>query len=1202
MEEYLPKINIKFIFFFLSLLISNISCKDIYKDNIYDNTNENQNLQDNKQETPITIETGTVYKINLDRLNSKNIAFIMSQIYRQFDLLIHFYPLECDIYITDELYKGERIYNISNYNYNAFYTLITRSLYTTFDIKSLMNSISMEYQNLMCPLIINSIKIYDNTIPELVVNEKEPILFYFRDEVPKLKLIYNHNNNENPIIVSFFIKEKVKFRIECNDGEEKINKTIYYKETILIKPKSSNTKYNILLTRMDQINSVVIIKVSGNNYSPFYLQNNILNLGFIPKNKICQYYYMKVYKGQEGEILLNNKRLNGMLISKIINKNENDNILNIKIFPECNKNINLSNEFLRFNEYNKKLSFNSSNTNICENNCYLLVTYYSDQHNYLNITGNQYTLLSRNWEEEDFTSQIVNIPLNEFIFGVIDNTTINIHYYSIYIPEDTENITIEMHGENIISYAKKGIKKINPYKITKHTKQLNKNLTEKLIINLNKKELGLDSYKGQYITFAFRKGDDDNQFSYYYFRILQPNNNNIIIYPIDTNKDTLCETKIINESNACYFLLKNEYKELSNKFVFYGFGQEEINYTIYFINNEDYLIDLESLNQKKKIERINGYLKYEGNYEDSMFAVIKIISNYVENISFVSNFYEINKLEQTFDIYSYQLFYLNNYTNIFFYINQNLLHKYRIFINNIGGRGNLILNGFDEKKDNITFEGKKTYSFSSNKETKNIQLFSQRNLAFKIKINYKMKYEFMDELDYQYNKIDISNKVNKGKYPIIYYIKDIKYGGMDINLFFKFKNDNSINNDFIIRGGVIDYKDFKEIEDDNEVEYYLKSSFNGTYEPLMNTGLIVFDKELSEKKERNKKGNDEYSFILIYKRPSSNINDFNLDINVIPKNDNKTFLIKDKYIQSSFNLLNKTSEIQKYYIDKENVGEEKFYLEISSNYENVYIEFNNINNTSEKILGGVKQYCLSISNIEANDHFFTIKVNKSIEIKDPKFRVNINLIYYFEDRKIDIENFINKIDISYNQYDYEADDDKKKINVIIKNIQEKNDSSIAYFYYLRYINKKNLIENEIINTISPIFSNVEYLMTSKDKNQELSYDIICDIEQSYIASLQIKIVDDFENEKYYSIPLHFEANKNFIENNKNVIAIIIFVFVIIIILIVFSLCFIRIKKRNINLEDKFKAISFSSGIDSDSSNISIPEKLKGDDEYENTFI
>ena len=284
MEEHLSRINIKFISFFLSLLISNISCKDIYKENIYDNINEKQNLQDNKEDTIIyKLYTGTVYNINLNRLNTANINFQYRSRSQVFDLLIHFYPLECDIHISDKNYKGENIYNISTYNYNAFYTLNTKYIYNKFTVKSLMNSLNTELENITCPLIINSIEIYNNTIPELVVNEKDPILFYFRDEVPKLQLIYNHNNSENPIIISFYIKEKARFRIECNDGEEKINKTIYYKETILIKPNSSNTKYNISITRIDPINSVAIIKVSGNNYSPFYLQNNILNLGLFTK-------------------------------------------------------------------------------------------------------------------------------------------------------------------------------------------------------------------------------------------------------------------------------------------------------------------------------------------------------------------------------------------------------------------------------------------------------------------------------------------------------------------------------------------------------------------------------------------------------------------------------------------------------------------------------------------------------------------------------------------------------------------------------------------------------------------------------------------------------------------------------------------------------------------------------------------------------
>ena len=635
----------------------------------------------------------------------------------------------------------------------------------------------------------------DNEVPELVLREKEPILFYFNYSIKKLKLIYNHDNNRNPIIVSFFIKEKARFRIECNDGEEKINKTIYYKETILIKPHSSNIQYNILITRIDQVNSTMIIKASGNNSSSFYLQKNILNLGFIPQNEKCQYYYMKVYKGQEGEILLNNKRLNGMLISQIKNKNKNDDIIDIKLYPECNKNINLSNNnYLHFDEYNKKTSFNSNNTKNCKDNCYLLVTYYSDQHNsYVNITGNEYTLLTRVWDEDDFISQLINVPLNEFIFGAMDNTSYNVHFYSVFIPEESDYITIEIHGENTVSYAKKGVKKINAFKITDKEIQLNKKLKEKEIININKKDLDLKSFKGQYISFAFKKGDDDEQ-SYYYFRILQPNINNINIYPLDANKESLCETKIFNESNACYFLLKNENKELSNTFVFYGFGQKEIYSTIYCINNgDDYSIDLNNLELIKNNERGYGYIKYEGGCEHSEFVLVKTISNYKDNISFVSNFYHINELDNIFDIYSYQLFYLENYTKIFFNINQTISNKYRVFIINIGGIGYLMSNDTAEKKDSIKLEGRnKTYSFSNDNEIqiRNISFYSKVNLAFIIKMNYQRIYDFMDELDCQYKKRDIINKINEEKFPIIYFLKDIKNEGMDINLIFKFKDDN----------------------------------------------------------------------------------------------------------------------------------------------------------------------------------------------------------------------------------------------------------------------------------------------------------------------------------------------------------------------------------------------------------------------------
>ena len=173
------------------------------------------------------------------------------------------------------------------------------------------------------------------------------------------------------------------------------------------------------------------------NYSsPIYLQKNQLNLGFIPIEFDYYYYYMEIFKGEEGEIMLFNKRQNGILISKIIEKNKSK-IPKEDEFPKYNESDMQSNDYLEFNIYNQKLSFNSSRTEKCENGCFLLITYYSNISKSLEINGTEFSILSRIWDEEEFESQINIIPLNEYIFGFFDEYTVNIHYYSVFIPYES---------------------------------------------------------------------------------------------------------------------------------------------------------------------------------------------------------------------------------------------------------------------------------------------------------------------------------------------------------------------------------------------------------------------------------------------------------------------------------------------------------------------------------------------------------------------------------------------------------------------------------------------------------------------------------------------------------------------------------------------------------------------------------------------
>ena len=127
----------------------------------------------------------------------------------------------------------------------------------------------------------------------------------------------------------------------------------------------------------------MIARIIENHLIPKYLQKNILNMGYIPKETYYQYYYMEIFKGEEGEIILNNLGNSGILIAQIIQKTKRVNELyiinNPNKFPKKRheKKFLEDNSYLEYNEYAQKISFNYTYTNNCTDGCYLLLTYYN---------------------------------------------------------------------------------------------------------------------------------------------------------------------------------------------------------------------------------------------------------------------------------------------------------------------------------------------------------------------------------------------------------------------------------------------------------------------------------------------------------------------------------------------------------------------------------------------------------------------------------------------------------------------------------------------------------------------------------------------------------------------------------------------------------------------------------------------------------
>ena len=1217
-------------------------------------------------------------KIQDEILNSDKIyKFTFNSYNINANLLVHFYPLDCKIKIAAKNENGQNIniLPISNYDNNAYVSIIPKEQLSTtyFKIMPLINPLDNTNKYRDFHLTINSFE--NNSNPRLFLKEKVPTIIYFNTNLTRTTILYDlkNENNLNPIIFSFFIKERVKFEVEILDGENP-NRIIGYKDNIVINPKSLSKHYSTVYITINKMNddsninnqfSTMVIQVIEDNLTPFYLQQNLFHLGFMPINHEYHNYYMEIYNGEEGEIMLHNKRYNGILTAKIIEKTKEE--IGSFQFPTKEKRYEFlkNNNYLKFNEYSQKLSFTSSQTYNCTKGCYILINYYCPNFGMENVEGSEYTLLSRVWDEEEYRTQIIYVPLDEYIFGSFELFSINIdHYYSVYIPEDN-NFTIEIQGSSIKALSRKGKIKIKFYNNHENIIELTQGQNETIILKLNKDDFGLKTLKDQYLSFAFSYTlpyadySSENLFSNYYFRIVQGNSNKkYIIYPLDTNKANLCQTSKfqVNKKDfifVCYFLLKNDYKELNYDSYIYSYGINETNYKAWFVKENDYYsIDIDNIKKKYTRENVNvktwkkGFLKLYLATNETKYILVEIKSLYEETLTVLFNFNTTSISPPFIDIFSYQAFYLSKRwaNNINFNFNFNLFKEYRIFLEFIKGEGYICLK---ENCKNKLFISKKIFlSTTISKENNYIYLNCIKYLFFNIKIYNQIPNDFMEEVNYGYNIKDN----NKGNIVIAYFIKDIYNKGIDINFYFQFENENQIKK-FEIKGYTIDYEDIKYITTFESLSYYLgtDSHIKGYFDYNLKTGLLVFDKEKLDNKIIQKssiKSNikdiykDKYYLITI-----SNIDyndnmykqfDFSLKMYAIPKNNSQFILPINEYIRGSFDLLNNTeNQSQVYYIqiegDEEGEEEEEestkraensYILEFSSNYQNIELIFNkNLKYYSRKIYKGYQQYFFYSKDLINNTNYsFIVQINnKNMEkVIKKKYvnKVNYILKFYSDENELNQSFILDKS--SELQLINDTSENKTYFNIHLKNnyetIEISNYYNYTYTYLIRLYLKKCIYEDQILNTTAIISYDVsdydypvyysEYITDDLNDEFSMNYtDLLYN--EDYILYLFIKIDGKNGEEQYYSnyFIINPKLTNEKSHSKKDLLRLIIILSVslgiVIILFIIIMIGCIKIRKKNKSLEEKVLAISFTSGIDEDSLD---KKKSKKDEDYETTFI
>ena len=1106
----------------------------------------------------------------LDYINKNQ--FVFKNINETNNLLVNFHSIDCDIKITNNSNTHLKINEIKK---NIFSILIqnneinnTKLLVDPF-INSGNNDKYKQFRK--CPVVINSLYINEFKIN---IEEKESMTFNFNENLPYIILLYKINNLKegNFIILSFSFEENCTFNIDINNESNKIisnSSNIFLDYFKLSKIKDGILTIKITLNKgnsLTQVNNPVLIFKLIESNSISILRKNILNLGFTTSKKENQYYYLEVLKGEEGEIMLHNKRLDGELFG-VIKPKSNINPYNKDAYAIKDKNIQL-----KFEVNTLKLNFKSYQTEQCEEGCYLFIIFSHDDYDYTPTVAFEYTLLVRIWDEEEMSPQIINIPFNEYIFGTFEEEDLyNHHYYSLNIPKDLEEIIIQFEGDYIEGFIGIGKRKLHTLRKLNNTINLNIK-DDKMILKYNKSTLnGLN--KSDCISLAFRSRNYFKRiFSFYHFRILflRKGENNII-YPLDSNIGNFCAPQKEGNEYFCSCLLKNNYNE------FY------LNYSISTSNKIDKLnLNYFNLvNGKIKCENVIKYASQEK--YDNNFSLIKFrfLDDKIVNIlSTLSNKKRIIYPQ----IYSAQMYDLREDKDFIFNLNQNLL----LILKYIQGGGvinynNLIFN------PNVNYKGKP--------------------LFFVFKESNKMSFQCKELIFYtRFEKINEIKKITQGEalrdvvkakmFPIYYYIKndEDQINNMIINFRIKLIKNQRLTSLFEIKGYIMNetkFNDFNQIRFNGEfldLDYY--DPINGSYDISFESGILNINETINK---------GEYILIKIDSSLPSTDNNILIEILTMLKKDGNYILPIYNYITDIYdNTENKTYKIIIYEEDKKNTDILVEFIPncsrmtISSYFdkESNMIKMENISDNN----GIVQKYRIT----DFNDDFI-LKVSAPQEISYGKYIIKYYFIKNHTEQFYKLNkaftkkkgNKKNDIILEFNELEIIKRTRKRKIVFKINGFIYRSENDIKN----EFINTSETLNENVIrsfaystnNSFNLYFSNIESMSSGNNYKFNLQINLIAEINLFY---------DEFY---IFRLPINLEEE---LKNGTNYLWLIIvssIIFVVILIIILFTIGIIILKKNNMILQKKVLATSFSS----DKIDENILEKaltLQKDENNENIFI
>ena len=1177
------------ILLFILLLI--IKADDSYK--VFDLS---KNIKD------IEIETGISKTYYLEYQATTNFIF---NIKNDSDIQINIVSVNCKLEVEPE----EGI--INNNNLELLYLKINSSN----NIISITPLIDIEdgvfkenYKLKYCPIILNSYYISNSTQQILKIENKEDNFLFFNTsiyndtfhityDVKKISknsfISLNFRFDETP----FSIDIKYRNSIEENSKTKNINEStfILLDSDFLLYEVDDKGILNIDIKNINSANTYIFFKIIEENNICLLVKNKI-NYGFLTSKSVYQYYHAEVLPGEEGELMLHNKRLYGVLYGKIIDKSSVDKYdlnNNPSIYP--NKNTNET-ELLNFDQHKLQLKFNYKNTLHCTNGCYILITYeQSISKDDFPLIGYEYTILSRTWNYTNSFSNIIDLSYNEYFIGCFGQGSSPIHYYSIYLPIDAEKIIIQLEGNYIEAFYEGGRKKINTINPTEKVHKLEMN-DNKNVYNLNK-----TNFTEDVLSFAFKpKNFFSNIFSYYYFRVLYTKKNQVKFLPVDSNFGNLClpEVNYTSGNYYCHLILKNDYNELKNKFAIASSNQNEY-------------VEIQVLGKCKNGTTINPQTYYLNYIYDEIideldFLLFEFIFSNNETKNIISSFSD--RFEKIYpQVYSSQMFYLNNFAKICNFNLQNYYLYYQ-FISGNQGIFNISIPYYDYIDITQNARGLPiTISLDNEKFDKFSFNTTHEEHIFYFQLIYNMKSRGIEEIK---EREPLTQLLKEIIFPLYYYIK-IKgkdYIRMDVNLRLKNYVTSEINNRYIINGYILDSDTIKRIINGEYIE--LKEPIEGNYTKALAFGLLQINQEIDNNND------DKYLLIKILNLDKNYLNTGSYSIfEILAKEYDKNvsyYLPINKYILETFDdKYNNLRNCNDYTILNTLGNENQTLIELSAEYEDIKIEFENRSIKYDLIKeSGFTKYLLNNSDYELLN--FSIKNSHNTKtnymIRYSLFNINKTNSFNFDNHYILNDSYPNNdtvdISLTFNCIILNSSSElllTKGIYFAITGSLYESEETKENGTNTNYILNKN--NSPYVNR-----TNSSYSYTNRN-NWTLLFRNLPRKNCTYNLHLQINAIlrDNILNEEFLTYIIKVELTKikpkEYKDNNKLILLYIIIpiVFIISVVVLFIIIKYLKLKKKNDNLQQEMQVLKFSNDIQS---NVLIKEKQisKKESDFETTFI